>query len=66
MVNKKAHFQGKCYNCGKYGHMAKDCRLPQKNPKVHLNAAMKDDSGSKHEVCMGVASASETSVADDI
>ena len=23
MINKKTHFQGKCYNCGKYGHMAK-------------------------------------------
>ena len=49
MVNKKARFQGKCYNCGKYGHMAKDCHLLQKNPKAQINATMEDDKGSKNE-----------------
>ena len=48
-VNKKTWFQGNCYNCGKYGHMAKDCHLPSKNPKVLLNAAVEDDKGSKNE-----------------
>ena len=48
-VKKKAHFQGKCYNCGKYNHMAKDCRIPYKNPKVQLNTATEDDIGSKNE-----------------
>ena len=48
-INKKTYFQRKCYNCKKYGHMAKDCRLPQKTPKAQLNAAMEDDHGSKNE-----------------
>ena len=34
----KFQFQGKCYNCGKTGHHASECRLPQKTFKKNHEA----------------------------
>ena len=36
--NGPKQFKGKCYNCGKPGHRAKDCRKP-KNTRKHKSQA---------------------------
>ena len=36
----KFQFQRKCYNCGKTGHRASECRLPQKKFKKNQEANM--------------------------
>ena len=36
-VSKKLKFQGKCFNCGKQGHISIDCRLSKRNKPKEAN-----------------------------
>ena len=41
--NAPTKFKGKCYNCGKAGHMASDCRKPKKSKQQKTEAHMTMD-----------------------
>ncbi|KAK4276828.1 hypothetical protein QN277_014933 [Acacia crassicarpa] len=45
--SKGQKFRGKCYNCGKPGHRAKDCKKPKNFKKKNTEANMVDNTTNK-------------------